>query len=197
MALYQHDLYLVRSDRPEGLLPSLRNSGLVRDAESGESALLRGGARALVQEGHLMTSGGVPLQVVALLIEDEYVAMLTNSFENFASWLQEMAQATDLLVAVMLGAADTSSDGPDLNGIISAIVDEKQIIAAPALLWIRSSASHESVCDLENPLYRTLRSPGLGCLFALVDVAIDGSFEILEPGPSQEHLLSAWTHTHG
>jgi hypothetical protein len=196
MALYQHDLYLVRADRSRPLLGALRDRGLVRDAEVGEGVVLPGGARALVEAGRLRTGGGTTLQVTALLIEDEDVGLFTRDFDAVVSWLEDTARAMDLLVAFMPGGPDASSGAAGLEPFLTALLDEGRVETAHALVWFASSVADGAPCDVVNPPYRTVRVPGLGCLFALVDVAPDGSFEILEPGPDRAHLLSAWSTTH-
>lgn len=192
MALYQYDLCLVRAERPERLLDALREGGLVQESASGKGVVLSGGARALVEEGGTTTRGGAALQVTALLVEDDDVPVLTRDFGALVAWLHDAARTADLLVAFMPGGPDASAGVPGVEPFLSALLDEGRVVSAHALMWLASSVAGGALCQIDNPAYRTVRTPGLGCLFAFVDVADDGSFEILEPGPLQSVLLDAW-----
>lgn len=190
--LYQHDLYLVRADAPEPLFASLDNSGLLRADDVTNRVVLPGGARALVQEGTLPVGGGTVVQIAALLIEDEDVELFTRDFGALVSWLDDVGRLTDLLVAFMPGGPDASGT-PDLEQFLTAVLDEGRVVTPPALIWVSSAVADGALCVADRPPYRTVRASELGCLFALVDIAADGSFEVLEPGPDVTHLRSAWS----
>jgi hypothetical protein len=193
MALYQYNFYFVREQRVGSMLGALQDSRLVNPngAVSG-SVLLPGGARAFAEQGELRTAAGNPLEILALLVEDDDVRLFTSDFGVVAAWLEDVARTTDLAVAFMPGGPDTSAGRPSPEEFIGAVIDEGRLVTAQALMWFAVAVAAGRLCSAVSPAYRKVVAPGLGCLFALVDVAADGSFEILEPGPEPGHLLSAW-----
>lgn len=194
MALYQYDLYLVRPEQGESMMSVLQDSRLVTpNSVVSDSVFVAGGARAFVEQRRLQTSGAKPLEVLALLLEDQDVSLFTRDFDVAVAWLEDVARATDLAVAFIPGGPDTSAGYPPPEQFVAAVIDEGRIVTAQALMWFAQTVANGTLCSAGSPAYRKIVTPGLGCLFALVDVSADGSFEILDPGPERGHLLAAWS----
>jgi hypothetical protein len=194
MALYQYDLYLVREPRGESLLSELADSGWVQPGDrSSGSVLSLGGAHAFAEQRELRTATGRVLEVLALLIENQDLHLITRDFDALVTWIQDVARASDLLIAFMPGGPDAAGTTPGAEEFVTALLEEGRVIAAHALMWFAVTVASGTLCAASGTPYRKIVASGLGCLFALVDVAADGSFEILEPGPDRSHLLAGWS----
>ncbi|HEY7010854.1 MAG TPA: hypothetical protein VH395_18020 [Jatrophihabitantaceae bacterium] len=197
MALYQYDLYLVRERHDVPLFDELARAGLVQPGRGADASVMSlGGTHAFANRVELQLGTGRVLEVAALMIDDQDVRLMTRDFDAFVAWLDAVARATDLLTAFMPGGPDTAAGKPGEHEYLTALFEEGRVTVAHALMWFASDLASGALCAATGAPYRKIVAPGLGCLFALVDVAADGSFEILEPGSDRGHLLTSWRRGH-